>query len=142
MGSLPTPRPAFQLDDDPNLPSLSYQAEEHVPLYIPWSPQKPIAFGVGFDSSAAADSDTDINSVFRRSALYPISSRAGQTAYRFETAEGNGSFKKSSTTTASSSYEHVNFSGSVSVGNKLMKASVRGAYAKDVYANRDVRVHG
>lgn len=125
----------LQLDDDPNLPSLSYQADEHVLLDIPWTPHKLVAFGIGFSSSAAANAGADPGDVFRRPALSSMS----QMAYRFESAEGKGFFRESSTNISSPSYEHVNFSGTLSAGNKLFNASVRGAYAKDVYANRDVR---
>ncbi|KIP02242.1 hypothetical protein PHLGIDRAFT_305076 [Phlebiopsis gigantea 11061_1 CR5-6] len=122
------------LDEDPNLPSLSYQAKEHVPLYIPWTQKKPIAFGTGLDSSAASRDPAAIADVLRRSALPLLSSPL---EYHFEAAEGSGSFRQNSTTSSSSSYEHLHFGGSISVGNRLLGASVRGQYAKDVYANRD-----
>ncbi|KAJ7844295.1 hypothetical protein B0H13DRAFT_2364335 [Mycena leptocephala] len=42
--------------DDPNLPSLPYQAYENVPIHLVWT-RKPVQLATGFDSTLATRPD-------------------------------------------------------------------------------------
>jgi hypothetical protein len=123
------------LQDDPNLPSLAYQAHENVPIRIPWS-KKYISLGSGFDSTCAG---TDQNP-FRPSPFddLPSSSPFCPSPQLNISLESNGTFRTTSSSEAATSHEHMGFKGALSVGGSFVGASCQGTFAKEVYANRDV----
>ena len=92
------------IQEDPNLPSLAYQAHENVPIFLPWS-SRFVALGTGLDSSVACSPQPEID-VFRQSAL---SSSSGPNMYQLEAEEGSSSFRQSSSAQAATSYEHMDF---------------------------------
>lgn len=114
--------------DDPNLPSLPYQARERVPIHLPWG-RKVIALGTGFDCDAKP------GGAIRPSAL-ALGQSKGQCA--LEAWTGSNSFRESTSAQAATSYEHMDFKGSMSMGGSVLGAEGRGAFANDVYRNQDV----
>jgi len=132
-----SPPQAVDLDElfpeDPNLPSLAYQAHENVPIFIPWT-HKSIALGTGLDSSNAFNAQEN-SDLFRRSALKPMP--GGKAIYQFDANEGSSSFRQSSSAQAATSYEHMDFKGSVSAGGSVLGASGRAEFAKAVSENKD-----
>lgn len=129
---------------DPNLPSIAYQAHEHASIYIPWIGQSPV-LGVGFDSSIASktgrtnSSETSqthgINNALRPSAF---ASTPGQVTHQLEFTNNGNSIREVSSTHASTSYEHMDFKGSFSVGGSFLGASGRGRFSNTVSENKDV----
>lgn len=123
------------IGQDPNLPSIAYQAHEHTPIYIPWS-RRVISLGAGFDSSAVSKSHNN-GEAFRPSAL---ASTPEQATYQLDPAENRNSFRQASSSHAATSYEHMDFKGTVSVGGPVLGASGRAEFSKKVYDNKDVRL--
>ncbi|KDQ06258.1 hypothetical protein BOTBODRAFT_181784 [Botryobasidium botryosum FD-172 SS1] len=119
--------------EDPNLPSLAYQAHENVPIFIPWT-HKSIALGTGLDSSNAFNAQEN-SDLFRRSALKPTP--GGKAIYQFDANEGSSSFRQSSSAQAATSYEHMDFKGSASAGGSVLGASGRAEFSKAVSENKD-----
>lgn len=130
---LPPPLLDALMSQDPNLPSMAYQAYSQTPICVPWT-NRPIALGVGFDSAAGAKAQSN-DEGFRPSAL---SYAPEDMAYQLDPADNMNSFRQASSSHSSMSYEHMDFKGSLSVGNPLLGASGRGEFAKSVYGNRDV----
>jgi len=113
---------------DPNFSGIAYQAHENVPILIPWT-RKVIVLGTGFESSIASDPN---DFALRPTALE-------KTTYRVEPTESTSSFRQNSSTKVASSYEHMDFKGSLSAGGSVLGVSAQAAFAKNVYGNRDVR---
>ncbi|KAK7435785.1 hypothetical protein VKT23_019483 [Stygiomarasmius scandens] len=111
---------------DPNFSGIAYQAHENVPILIPWT-RKVIVLGTGFESSVASDPN---DFALRPTALE-------KTTYRVEPTESTSSFRQNSSTKVASSYEHMDFKGSLSAGGSVLGVSAQAAFAKNVYGNRD-----
>lgn len=124
------------LDEDPNLPSLAYQAHENVPIFIPLS-HKSIALGIGFDSSIVIGAQPS-SALFRPSALI---STSGKALYELDMEEGCSSFRQSSSSKAATSYEHMDFKGTLSAGGSLFGVTGRAQFTQDVSGNTDVRCY-
>lgn len=119
--------------DDPNLPSIAYQARENAPIFIPWT-RRSIALGAGLSTSIASNQQASENAL-KPSAL---AFGPGEVMYQLEPTESRSSFRQSSSSQAASSYEHMDARGSVSVGGSMLGASGRAEYSKTVGQNRDV----
>lgn len=122
--------------EDPNLPSISYQAHEHSPICIPWT-SRPVMLGAGFDSSVVPKTGNN-NAAFRPSAFVHI---PGEVAYQLDPAENRNSLRQTSSAHQAMSYAHMDFKGTMSAGGSVLGASGRGEFAKNVYNNRDVQYH-
>lgn len=121
--------------DDPHFPSLAYQAHENVPIRIPWT-KRTVSLGLGFDTTCTGIQQDP----FRPSPFLPLrhissSSLTNQVNLMWET---NSSFRSTSSSEAATSYEHMNISGNVSVGDSFLGATGRVSYMKDVQADRNV----
>ena len=123
--------------DDPNLPSLQYQAYEKVPIHVVWT-RTPVQLATGFDSTLATRPDANplrITSFFSRQ-----SGEGAAAQNHFSAYEGNTSFRSTASSQAATSYEHLDLKGTVSVGGSFLGASGQAAFCRDVYKNRDVRL--
>lgn len=124
------------LSPDINLPSIAYQAKQGVPIILPCPPQgRRIALGSGLETSALVRADEGLDPV-RPSAF---DNRPHQGAHRVEFTGGVSSFRQASSTHTSSSYDHLDIQGSLSVGYSFLGASCQANFNKDVQGNRDVR---
>lgn len=119
---------------DPNLPSIAFQAHEYSPIYIPWT-KRVVALGIGLDSSVVSEGRNE--TAFRPSAF---SCEQGNATYQLDTGENTSSLRQASSSHAATSYEHMDMKGSVSVGGSMLGVSGRGAFSKSVQDNRDVRL--
>jgi len=121
------------ISEDPNLPSIAYQAHEQTPIRIPWA-SRAISLATGFDSDVASQTNSNGNA-FRPSAFLDT---PDQNKYQLDLADNRSSFRQASSAHAASSYEHMDFKGTLSVGNAVLGASGRAEFARNVLANRDV----
>ncbi|KAJ6526412.1 hypothetical protein B0H19DRAFT_1335705 [Mycena capillaripes] len=122
------------LQDDPNLPSLPYQASENVPIHVVWT-RTPVQLAIGFDSTLLA-STPDLNPLKDTPFVSKESERRAE-PYQFDAYESNTSFRSTASSQAAATYEHLDLRGSVSVGGSFLGASAQAAYCRDVYKNRD-----
>jgi hypothetical protein len=122
--------------DDPNLPSLPYQAYENVPIRLVWT-RTPVQLATGFDSTLATR--PDVNPLLD-TPFVSRQSKEGAATYQFSAYEGNTSFRSTASSQAATSSEHLNLKGTVSVGGLFLGASGQAAFCRDVYKNRDVRL--
>ncbi|KAF7368279.1 hypothetical protein MVEN_00148900 [Mycena venus] len=119
--------------DDPNLPSLPYQAYENVPIHVVWT-RTPVQLATGFDSTLATRPDVN---PLRNTPFVSKHSEEGAAPYQFSAYEGNTSFRSVASSQAATSSEHLDLKGSVSVGGSFLGASGQAAFCRDVYKNRD-----
>ncbi|KAJ6563948.1 hypothetical protein B0H19DRAFT_1258476 [Mycena capillaripes] len=128
------------LQDDPNLPSLPYQAYENVPIHIVWT-RTPVQLATGFDSTLATR--PDMNPLQNTPFVFKQSEK-GAAPYQFSAYEANTSFRSTASSQGGSSYEHLELKGIVSVGGSFLGASGQAAFCRDVFNNHDankVSVH-
>jgi hypothetical protein len=121
--------------DDPNLPSLPYQAYEN---HTVWT-RTPVQLATGFDSTLATRPDVN---PLRNTPFVSEQSEQGAAPYQFSAYEGNMSFRSTASSQAATSYEHLDLKGTVSVGGSFLGASGQAEFCRDVYKNRDVRLRG
>ncbi|KAJ7700956.1 hypothetical protein B0H16DRAFT_1735988 [Mycena metata] len=119
--------------DDPNLPSLPYQAYENVPIHVVWT-RTPVQLATGFDSVLATRPDVN---PLRNTPFVSKQSQQGAAPYRFSGYGGNMSFRSTASSQTATSYEHLDLKGTVSVGGSFLGASGQAAFCRDVYKNRD-----
>ncbi|KAJ7240180.1 hypothetical protein C8J57DRAFT_1245400 [Mycena rebaudengoi] len=118
---------------DPNLPSVSYQAHEQVPVYIPWT-RTFLSLGTGLDISSASRPGDVRNLTIRPSAfesklnnLFPV----------FEPTDATNSFRRTESSSTAASHTHVDASFGVAAACGIISVSAKGEFAKSVYENRD-----
>ncbi|KAJ7306884.1 hypothetical protein DFH08DRAFT_1053777 [Mycena albidolilacea] len=121
------------LQDDPNLPSLPYQAYENVPIHVVWT-RTPVQLATGFDTTLATRIDMN---PLRNTPFVSKQSEEGAAPYQFSTYEANTSFRSTASSRAATSYEHLDLKGTVSVGGSFLGASGQAAFCRDVFKNRD-----
>ncbi|KAF7339040.1 hypothetical protein MVEN_01980200 [Mycena venus] len=117
---------------DPNLPSVSYQAHEQVPVYIPWT-RKSLSLGAGLDISSSRPGDVG-NLTIRPSAFDP---KLNNGILVFEPTDVTNSFRQTESSSTTSSYDHMDASFGVAAGCGIIGASVKDEFAKSVSENRD-----
>ncbi|KAJ7766236.1 hypothetical protein B0H16DRAFT_1717455 [Mycena metata] len=122
------------LQDDPNLPSLPYQAYENVPIHVGWT-RMPVQLATGFDSMLATRPDV---TPLRNTPFVSKQSQQGAAPYRFSAYGGNMTFRSTASSQTATSYEHLDLKGTVSVGGSFLGASGQVAFCRDVHKNRDV----
>ena len=116
--------------DNPLIPSIIYAACTQSPITIPWG-NYGIAIGSGFESTQSQS-----EKALRTSPL----TIDGDHRTPFLYVEGSdGNFAESSTNSANSACEHVQFSVAASVGGSLLGASGQGTYESNAQTNTDVR---
>ncbi|KAJ7219894.1 hypothetical protein B0H12DRAFT_314004 [Mycena haematopus] len=118
---------------DPNLPSVSRQASEQVPIYIPWT-RKSLSLGAGLDISSVSRPGDAENLTIRPSAF---DSRLNNVSLVFEPTAATNSFRQAESSSAASSYDHMDASFKVAAGCGIIGASVQGDFANSVSENRD-----
>ncbi|KAF7346625.1 hypothetical protein MSAN_01800000 [Mycena sanguinolenta] len=118
---------------DPDLPSLSYQAHEQVPVYIPWT-RKSLALGTGIDISSGSSPGDVGNLTLRPSAF---DSKFNNVSLVFEPTNATNSFRQAESSSTASSYDHMDAKFRVSASCGFIGASVQGEFAKTVSENRD-----
>ncbi|KAI0798724.1 hypothetical protein BC629DRAFT_1592263 [Irpex lacteus] len=122
------------LSPDISLPSIAYQAKQGVPIILPCPLQgRRIALGSGIETSALTRADEGLDAA--RPCAFDDRPRQG--AHQLEFTGGVSSFRQASSTHTSSSYDHLDIQGSLSVGYSFLGASCQAKYNKDVQDNRD-----
>lgn len=119
---------------DPNVPSVSYQAREQAPVYIPWT-RKSLSLGAGLDISPVSTPGDVGNFTVRPSAF---DSKLNNVSLVFEPTNASNSFRQTESSSTVSSYEHMDASFGVSASCGFIGVSVQGEFAKSVSVNRDV----
>ncbi|KAJ7847167.1 hypothetical protein B0H13DRAFT_1907413 [Mycena leptocephala] len=114
--------------DDPNLPSLPYQAYENVPIHVVWT-RTPVQLATGFDTMLATRPHSQSRVPHRISSAHTKAIRHS---------------RSTASSQAATSYEHLDLKGTVSAGGSFLGASGQAAFCRDVSKNRDankVSVH-
>ncbi|KAJ7195811.1 hypothetical protein GGX14DRAFT_575364 [Mycena pura] len=131
MGDIDTLDKLISLD--PNVSSVSYQAREQAPVYIPWT-RKSLSFGAGLDISLiSAPGDVGKLTILPSA----LDSRLNNASLVFEPINASNSFRQTETSSTASSYEHVDASFGVSASCGFIGVSVQGEFGKSVSENRD-----
>ncbi|KAF7343733.1 hypothetical protein MSAN_01953900 [Mycena sanguinolenta] len=118
---------------DPNVPSVSYQAREQVPVFIPWT-RKCLPLGAGLDIPSVSRPGDVGNLSLRPSAF---DSKMNHVSLVFEPANATTSFRQTESSSTASSYDHMDASFGVSASCGFIGVSVQGEFAKSVSENQD-----